>query len=100
MSDYEVDGQINFSDFFKPTVKEKPKLLVEFINGMGTAQYTQIGNVIRKTCECGNYDMPAESIERITNNVSVWLLDIGSQYQKYLLDCLKIADTQPQLRRD
>lgn len=98
MFDYEVNGQINFTDYFKPSAKEKPKLLVDFINSMGTAQYTQIGNVIKKTCEQGKYEIPADSIERITNNVSVWLLDIGSEYQKYLLNCLNVTDTPSQLR--
>ena len=43
-----LEGQINFTDYFtKPSLDIKPKALVDFINGMGTAQYTQIGNGFR-----------------------------------------------------
>ena len=88
----QLEGQINFTDYFKPTVIEKPKSLVEFINGMGTSQYRQIGDVIEDICKCNNYDMPEDSIGRITNSVSVWLLGIGSEYEKYLNEILKIEN--------
>ena len=80
-----IGGQINFNDFFtKPSLDIKPKTLVDFINSMGTAQYTQIEDVISKTVECGKYDISDEVIGRITNSVSIWLLRIGGEYKKYL----------------
>ena len=80
-----MDGQIDFNSYFtNPKLDIKPKSLVEFINGMGTAQYTQIGNVIAKTVDYEQYEIDSEIIGRITNNVSVWLLDIGTEYRKYL----------------
>lgn len=89
MFDYIPEGQINFSDYFqKPKIDVKHKSLVDFINGMGTAQYTQIGNVVRDTVKNCNCDISDEAIERITNNVSVWLLRIGGDYEKYLKDLL------------
>lgn len=85
-----LEGQINFTDYFtKPSLDIKPKILVDFINGMGVAQYTQIRNVVRDTVERGEYDVSDETIERITNNVSVWLLDVGMQYEKYLKELIK-----------
>jgi hypothetical protein len=88
MFDYEVEGQVNFSDYFKPAVKERPKQLVDFINDSGTAQYMQIRNVIESTCERNEYDMPLDTIERITNDVSVWLLGVGVKYEKYLKELI------------
>ena len=80
-----MDGQINFNDYFqKPKLDFNPKQLVSFINGMGVAQYTQIGSVIKKTVESNQYNITDEEIDRITNSVSVWLLGIGSEYEKYL----------------
>lgn len=85
MFDYECDGQINFKDYFqKPKLDIKPKNLVDFINGMGICQYKQIRNVVRETVDQGKYEVSEEAIERITNNVSVWLLKIGMEYKEYL----------------
>jgi len=83
----ELKGQISFMDYCtnKP-LDIKPKHLCDFINGMGTAQYTQISNVINKTaaqCKIDN-DNEETTIGRITNDVSVWLLKIGNAYGKYL----------------
>lgn len=89
MLDYIPDGQINFTDYFqKPKVDIKPKSLVDFINGMGTAQYTQIGNVITKSVESNGYNITSEEIDRITNSVSVWLLNIGEAYDLHLRNLL------------
>ena len=89
MFDYVPDGQFSFSDYCnKPKLDIKPKPLVEFINSSGTAQYAQIGNVVQKTCEYNHYQMPDDSISRITNDVSVWLLRVGSEYEKYLKELL------------
>lgn len=85
-----MEGQINFNDYFKSPQAEKPKSLVDFINSMGVSQYNQIGNVISKTCEYHKYNMPDDSIGRITNDVSVWLLGIGSKYEKYLIEQFNI----------
>ena len=83
--DDELEGQISFNDYFsKQKLDIKPKALVNFINDMGVSQYEQIGDVVRKTVEqCGD-SLAGEVIERITNNVSVWLLGIGSNYEKYI----------------
>lgn len=84
-----LEGQINFIDYFtKPSLDIKPKLLVDFINGMGTAQYTQIWNVVSNTVSRSKFDVSDEAIERITNNVSVWLLRIGESYEKYLVELI------------
>lgn len=86
---YVPDGQISFADFLKPGIKEKPKELVQFINGQGKAQYSQIKEVIEHTCQYNDYDMPGDSIDRITNAVSVWLLNIGGKYKEYIESLMK-----------
>lgn len=84
-----MDGQINFNDYFeKQKLDIKPMLLVDFINGMGTAQYTQIGNVISQSVSRYGTEIDEELIGRITNNVSVWLLKIGSAYANYLSELI------------
>ncbi len=66
-----------------------PKKLVDFINSSGTSQYSQIKKVINKVSVDGGYDLSWEVIDRITNMVSVWLLDVGNNYERYLKELQK-----------
>jgi len=86
----QLDGQVNFLDYFtRHTLDIKPKSLVDFINGMGVAQYSQIQDVIIKSIEYNELDVEGEAIGRITNSVSVWLLNIGIEYKNYLDKLIK-----------
>ena len=90
MFDYITDGQISLFDYFKnPALNIKPKRLVDYINGLGESQYKQIKRVITDTLKAENYDLPDEVVERLTNNVSVWLLEIGFKYDAYLRKLLQ-----------
>ena len=81
MSDF--DGQLTITDYLKSQIKIKNVMdLTAFINSQGKAQYTQIENIISKTYEQNkNSD---DVIGRITNAVSVYVLDMSMKYMDYL----------------
>ena len=56
--------------------------LTAFINRQGKAQYTQIEDIVTKTYE-QNKDSD-DVIGRITNAVSVYVLDMSMKYMDYL----------------
>ena len=56
--------------------------LTAFINSQGKAQYTQIEDIVTKTYE-QNKDSD-DVIGRITNAVSVYVLDMSMKYMDYL----------------
>lgn len=90
MFDCVADGQISLFDYFKnPALNIKPKRLADYINGLGESQYKQIKKVITHALEVENCNLPDEVIERLTNNVSVWLLEIGFKYDAYLRKLLQ-----------
>ena len=79
----QCDGQIEMTDFLKSKIKSgRVKGLTAWINSQGKAQYTQIGEVVRET-----YDREKDSDElvgRITNAVSVYVLNQSMGYMDYL----------------
>ena len=81
MSDF--DGQLTITDYLKSQIKIKNVMdLTAFINSQGKAQYTQIKDIVRKTYE-QNKDSD-DMIGRITNAVSVYVLDMSMKYMDYL----------------
>lgn len=82
-SDYEVDGQITITDYLKSQIEiRKVQDFTAFLNSQGKSQYQQIGDIIKKTYE-ENKDS-SELIGRLTNNVSVYVLNQSMNYSKYL----------------
>ena len=81
MSDF--DGQLTITDYLKSQIKIKNVMdLTAFINSQGKAQYTQIEDIVSKTYEQNkNSD---DVIGRITNAVSVYVLDMSMKYMAYL----------------
>ena len=81
MSDF--DGQLTITDYLKSQIKVKNVMdLTAFINSQGKAQYTQIKDIVSKT-----YEQSKDSddvIGRITNAVSVYVLDMSMKYMDYL----------------
>ena len=81
MSDF--DGQLTITDYLKSQIKIKNVMdLTAFINSQGKAQYTQIEDIVSKT-----YEQSKDSddvIGRITNAVSVYVLDMSMKYMDYL----------------
>ena len=78
-----MDGQMELTDFLASKIKSKQVMdLTEFINSKGEAQYKQIGRVIQN-----KYDVVKDEddrLSRITNDVSVYVLNKSLEYMDYL----------------
>ena len=78
-----LDGQLTITDYLKSQIKIKNVMdFTAFINSHGKAQYTQIKDIVSKTYE-QNKDSDCV-IGRITNAVSVYVLDMSIKYMDYL----------------
>lgn len=82
---YECDGQLTITDLLKSKIElRQVKDFTYFLNSQGKSQYQQIGDVISKAYE-NNKDEPIERmLDRITNQVSVYVLNQSLQYSDYL----------------
>ena len=79
----QCDGQIEITDYLKSKIKSgRVKDLTAWINSQGKAQYTQIGEVVRSAYE--RYKDSPELVDRITNAVSVYVLNQSMGYMNYL----------------
>ena len=79
----QCEGQIEMTDYLATKVKRgQIKDLTAWINSQGKAQYTQIGEVVRETYE--REKDSAELVGRITNAVSVYILNQSMGYMDYL----------------
>lgn len=77
------DGQFELTDFLSKKIESKSVMdLTAWINSQGKAQYAQIGEVIEDV-----YNREKDSgelIERLTNAVSVYVLNQSMGYMDYL----------------
>lgn len=79
----QCDGQIEMTDYLKSKIKSgMVKDLTAWINSQGKAQYTQIREVVREIYE-REKDSP-DLVDRITNAVSVYVLQQSIGYMEYL----------------
>ena len=86
---YECEGQIEMTDYLASKLKcGMVKDLTAWINSQGKAQYTQIGEVVRETYE-REKDSP-DLVGRITNAVSVYVLEQSIGYMDYLRNEAKV----------
>lgn len=88
-SDYEVEGQISITDYFASKIERREIMdFTSFLNSQGKSQYQQIGNLIRETYERekDNQNM----LDRLTNAVSVYVLNQSMEYSKYLREQSKL----------
>lgn len=77
------DGQFELTDFLCKKIANKSVMdLTAWINSQGKAQYAQIGEVVRNAYNL-NKDS-GELIERLTNSVSVYVLNQSMGYMDYL----------------
>lgn len=77
------DGQFELTDFLGKKIESKSVMdLTAWINSQGKAQYAQIGEVVRNAYNL-NKDS-GELIERLTNAVSVYVLNQSMGYMNYL----------------
>lgn len=77
------DGQLELTDFLCKKIESKSVMdLTTWINSQGKAQYSQISEVIE---EVYNREKDSgELIERLTNAVSVYVLNQSMGYMDYL----------------
>ena len=81
MSDF--DGQLTITDYLKSQIKIKNVMdLTDFINSQGKAQYTQIGEIIHNSYE--HYKGDKDMLDRMTNAMSVYVLEQSMKYMEYL----------------
>lgn len=79
----QCDGQIEMTEYLKSKIKcGMVKDLTAWINSQGKAQYTQIREVVREIYE-REKDSP-DLVDRITNAVSVYVLQQSIGYMEYL----------------
>ena len=79
----QCEGQIEMTDYLKSKIKSgRVKDLTAWINSQGKAQYTQIGEVVKSAYE--RYKDSPELVDRITNAVSVYVLNQSMGYMNYL----------------
>ena len=82
-NDYSCDGQITLTDYLKSKIKSgEVKDLTNFINSQGKAQYKQIGDVIHNSYE--RYKDDEDMLDRMTNAMSVYVLEQSTKYMDYL----------------
>ena len=79
----QCEGQIEMTDYLRSKIKSgRVKDLTAWINSQWKAQYTQIGEVVRDAYE--RYKDSDELADRITNAVSVYVLNQSMGYMEYL----------------
>ena len=85
----QCEGQIEMTDYLKSKIKSgRVKDLTAWINSQGKAQYTQIGDVVNSAYE--RYKDSHELVDRITNAVSVYVLEQSMGYMNYLRNEAKL----------
>lgn len=77
------DGQFELTDFLSKKIESKSVMdLTAWINSQGKAQHSQIGEIME---EVYNREKDSEElIERLTNAVSVYVLNQSIGYMDYL----------------
>lgn len=87
----QCDGQIEMTEYMKAQIKcGAVKDLTAWINSQEKAQYTQIGEVVSDAYEM--YKEDADVVDRLTNAVSVYVLNQSMGYMKYLRSEVQIGD--------
>jgi len=82
---YECEGQLTITDYFKQqVVSGKIMDLTSWINSSGKAQYTQVGELVNKALEDYGIEATNEQADRLTNRISVYILDQSCGYMEYL----------------
>jgi hypothetical protein len=83
----EKNGQFEISDFLREKIEGKSVMsLTSWINNQGEVQYSQIAKVVEKAYNFykSNVETEFELIDRITNAVSVYVLNQSIGYMDYL----------------
>ena len=90
LNNYECEGQIELTDYLSSQIIKREVMdLTSYINSHGKAQYRQIGDVVKEVCKDAEV-VTDRLVDRITNAVSVYVLQQSSQYMDYLRKQSKI----------
>ena len=82
---YECEGQMDITDFLQSKVVNRNVMdLTAWINSHGKAQYTQVGELLERGFEQQGIEASEEQLDRLTNTVSVWVLEQSLGYMEYL----------------
>ena len=88
---YECDGQLTITDLLKSKIEiRQVKDFTDFLNSQGKSQYQQIGDIVSSTYEQNNSNDIGCILGRITNNVSVFVLQQSLNYSEYLREQSKL----------
>lgn len=80
-----MEGQITLTEFLSTQIiKKQFDGFTEFLNKQGESQYKQIGKIVVDTYKKNKDETESVLLDRITNNVSVYVLEQSMQYDKYL----------------
>lgn len=80
-----MDGQLTITDYLKSKIElKKVDDFTSFLNSQGKSQYQQIGDVVKKVYESNKNEPTNRMLDRITNNVSVYVLEQSMKYSDYL----------------
>lgn len=83
LKNYEVEGQLSITDYFASKIERKEVMdFTSFLNSQGKSQYQQILDIVIDTYEKENES--SILLNRIANNVSVYVLNQSMEYSKYL----------------
>lgn len=88
---YECDGQLTITDLLKSKIEiRQVKDFTDFLNSQGKSQYQQIGDIVSSTYEQNKSNDIEDIFGRITNNVSVFVLQQSLNYSEYLREQSKL----------
>ena len=80
-----MDGQLTITDYLKSKIElRQVDDFTSFLNNQGKSQYSQIGDIVKKSYENNKNEPVERMLDRITNSVSVYVLEQSMQYSKYL----------------
>lgn len=82
---YECEGQLTITDLLKSKIElRQVKDFTNFLNSQGISQYQQIRDIVTKAYENSKNEPIEIMLDRITNQVSIYVLNQGLRYSDYL----------------
>lgn len=81
----QCDGQITITELLQSKIHTKTVMdLTQWINSQGKAQYTQIKELVKDRCHDFDITEDPQKIDRLTNSISVYVLEQSLGYMDYL----------------
>lgn len=81
----QCEGQISITELLQSKIQTKTVMdLTEWINSQGKAQYEQIKELVKSRCNEFDITEDSEKIDRLTNSISIYVLEQSIGYMEYL----------------